>query len=59
VKKLLKELALFAEQSTIGTAAARQEVAVAVRKSLYRITLRQGVFRLLDRLDLVHLKERW
>ena len=37
----------------------REEVADAIRKSLHRLTLRQGVFRLLDRLALAHLKRRW
>ena len=47
------------EQLSTGRDAARQEVADAIRKSLHRLTLRQGVFRLLDRLGLVHLKKPW
>lgn len=58
-KTLLKDLAQAAEQSATGTPDERQEVAEAIRKSLYRLTLRQGVFRLLDRLDLAHLKTPW
>ena len=34
-------------------------MADAIRKSLHRLTLRQGVFRLLDRLGLQHLKKGW
>ena len=58
-KQLLRELAAAAEQSATGTDAERQEVADAIRKSLHRLTLRQGVFRLLDRLGLEHLKQPW
>jgi hypothetical protein len=58
-KILLKELAKAAEQSATGTVDERQEVADAIRKSLHRLTLRQGVFRLLDRLGLAHLRTPW
>ena len=58
-KRLLKELAIAAEQSSTATRADRQEVADAIRKSLHRLTLRQGVFRLLDRLGLARLKTEW
>ena len=58
-KQLLREIAAAAEQSATGTDAERQEVADAIRKSLHRLTLRQGVFRLLDRLSLQHLKKPW
>ena len=56
---LLDELAAIAEQQVIGTVDERREVADAVRKSLHRLTLRQGVFRLLGRLGLQHLKRAW
>ena len=58
-KQLLREIAAAAEQSATGTDEERQEVADAIRKSLHRLTLRQGVFRLLDRLGLRHLKKPW
>jgi hypothetical protein len=58
-RQLLRELATAAEQSATGPAVERQEVADAIRKSLHRLTLRQGVFRLLDRLGLQHLKRPW
>lgn len=58
-KLLLRELSAAAEQSATGTDAERHEVADAIRKSLHRLTLRQGVFRLLDRLGLQHLKKAW
>jgi hypothetical protein len=56
---LLNQLALAAEASSTAPAAERFEVAEAIRKSLHRLTLRQGVFRLLDRLALQHLKRPW
>ncbi len=58
-KQLLRELSRAAEQSDLATAAERLEVAEAIRKSLHRLTLRQGVFRLLDRLGLADLKKPW
>jgi hypothetical protein len=58
-EQLLRELASAAEQYAIGTEADRREVADAIRKSLHRLTLRQGVFRLLNRLGLDHLKKPW
>ena len=58
-KQILAELVACAEQSATGTEAERKEVADAVGKSLHRLTLRQGVFRLLDRLELQNLKKPW
>jgi hypothetical protein len=58
-RSLLKDLAVVAEQSTRGSLDERREVADALRKSLHRLTLRQGVFRLLDRLALGDLKTSW
>jgi hypothetical protein len=58
-RQLLRELAAAALRSVTGTDVERQEVADAISKSLHRLTLRQGVFRLLDRLGLQHLKKPW
>lgn len=58
-KRLLSEVADAAERSSTGNADERQEVADAIRKSLHRLTLRQGVLRLLDALELAHLKKDW
>lgn len=58
-KSLLTELAENAENSLTGSQSERQEVAEAIRKSLHRLTLRQGVFRLLHSLDLMHLRTIW
>jgi hypothetical protein len=58
-KQLLRELALAAEAGATGSEPERREVADAIRKSLHRLSLRQGVFRLLDRLGLDRLKKPW
>jgi hypothetical protein len=58
-KVLLAELGQFADSSTVGSEQERREVSDAVRKSLHRLTLRQGVMRVLDRLGLMHLKAEW
>jgi len=58
-KRLLSEVAEAAERSSTGSAGERQEVADAIRKSLHRLTLRQGVLRLLDALELAHLRKNW
>ena len=58
-KQLLKELAVSAEESEIGLDEERKEVADAIRKGIHRLSLRQGVLRLLTSLDLDHLKPIW
>lgn len=58
-KRLLSEVADAAEGTSTGNADERKEVADAIRKSLHRLTLRQGVLRLLDALELAHLKKDW
>lgn len=58
-RQLLGELARVAKGSEIGTQEERDEIATAITKSMHRITLRQGVRRLLDRLNLSHLKKPW
>lgn len=58
-KSLLVELAESAEHSLTGSQSERREVAEAIRKSVHRLTLRQGVIRLLGSLDLMHLRKIW
>jgi hypothetical protein len=58
-KQLLKELVRRAEDSALGTAAERAEVVAAIQKGIHRVSLRQGVMRLLDALGLPHLKAAW
>jgi hypothetical protein len=58
-RRLLRELSRAAEESATGTDAERREVSDAIEKSLHRLTLRQGVFRLLDSLGLANLKRAW
>lgn len=58
-KRLLSELADVAEGAATGSLSERLEVAEAIRKSVHRLTLRQGVLRLLNSLGLAHLKKDW
>lgn len=58
-KRLLQDLARSAVQSETGTSDEREEVAVAIIKSLHKLSLRQGVMRLLDSLQLRHLQKEW
>jgi len=57
--QLLENLADAAEKSSAGTVQERCEVAAAIRRSIHKLSLRQGVFRLLASLDLNHLKKKW
>lgn len=54
----LKELAEHARASQISSAAEREEVAASIEK-LHRLSLRQGVLRLLRRIGLQHLEKPW
>jgi hypothetical protein len=56
---LLEKLAIEAESETIGTVYERREVSDAIKRSLHKIGLLQGVMRLLDDLGLSHLKREW
>jgi hypothetical protein len=58
-KRLLEKLAITAESETIGTADERGEISAAIQRGLHKISLRQGVLRLLDSLGLSHLKREW
>jgi hypothetical protein len=58
-KQLLNELAVAAKESQIGSALDRVEVATAIQKGVYKLSLRQGVLRLLTSLELEHLKPIW
>jgi hypothetical protein len=57
--QLLAELADAAEKAAIGTAEERREVAEAIRKGTHKLSLRQGVLRLLTSLGLGDLKKEW
>ena len=56
---LIRQLAEAAEASSIGTAADREEVAQAIRKGLFPLSLRQGVMRLLSRIELHEARKEW
>jgi hypothetical protein len=58
-RELLQRLAAAAETDQGLPVAERMEVAGAVRRNLFRIGLRQGVLRVLGRLNLSHLKAAW
>jgi hypothetical protein len=58
-KELIKQLGNAAEASTEGTEGERSEVAAAIRNGLFRLSLRQGVMRLLSRLGLDDLRQEW
>jgi len=58
-KQLLNQLADSAQNHVIGSAQEREEVAEAIRKGMHRLSLRQGVLRLLTCLHLDHLKPIW
>ncbi|WP_395713590.1 hypothetical protein [Reyranella sp.] len=58
-KTLLQVLARNALESPIGTEDERHEVALAIEKSIHRVSLTQGVSALLASLDLGHLKRKW
>ena len=55
---LIKQLADEVEEG-FSSDLERLEVANALRRSLHRIGLRQGVMRVLSRLDLDHLRKEW
>lgn len=58
-KTMLKQLAGAVQGMTLGSTVERGEVADAIQRAVHRISLRQGVFRLLDRLNLSHLRKSW
>ena len=58
-KQILNQLADDAQKQAIGSAREREEVAEAIRKGTHRLSLRQGVLRLLTNLGLDHLKSMW
>lgn len=61
-RRLLDELADSAEKGEAGTAEDREErreVAEAIRRGTHKLSLRQGVLRLLTSLGLGHLKREW
>jgi hypothetical protein len=58
-RQLIESLAQAAESADIGTDLERREVADAIKRGTHRVSLRQGVMRLLKSLDLEHLRARW
>ena len=58
-KRLLAQLGEQAKESDFGTVAERAEVADALKRGMHKLSLRQGVLRLLKSLGLEHLKGPW
>lgn len=58
-RQLLNELTIAVEKSDTGSKLEREEVSAAIQKGMYKLSLRQGVLRLLTSLDLEHLKPIW
>jgi hypothetical protein len=57
-KQLLDELAASAQKVGIGSIEEREEIKSAIQR-MQKLSLRQGVMRLLTSLNLDHLKKRW
>jgi hypothetical protein len=57
-KAILEKLAYSVENEP-NAGAEQQEIADALRRSIHRIGLRQGVLRVLSRLGLDHLRKEW
>jgi hypothetical protein len=58
-KRIIGELVVAAQNTGIGSVDEREEVIDAINKSLHKLSLRQGVMRLLTSLNLNHLKKNW
>jgi hypothetical protein len=58
-REMLDRLAGSVMEIGVGTAHEREEVMLAIKRGAHRISLRQGVIRLLNRLNLSHLKKPW
>ncbi|WP_152025006.1 hypothetical protein [Candidatus Filomicrobium marinum] len=58
-RDLIQKLAISAQTSQKGTADERAEVARAIQTGLFRLSLRQGVKRLLAGLGQNHLRKEW
>ena len=54
---ILKQVAGSVHGMELGSEQERGEVADAIQRALHRMSLRQGVFRLLERLNLSHLRK--
>ena len=57
--RIIDELVVAAQKTEIGSVHEREEVIDAINKSLHKLSLRQGVMRLLTTLNLNYLKKNW
>jgi hypothetical protein len=58
-KRIIDELVVAVQRTRIGSVDEREEVIDVINKSLHKLSLRQGVMRLLTSLNLNHLKKNW
>jgi hypothetical protein len=58
-KRIIEGLVEVVLGTEIGSVDEREEIIDAINKSLHKLSLRQGVMRLLTTLDLSHLKKDW
>ena len=58
-KRIIDELVVAVQKTGIGSVDEREEVIDGINKSLHKLSLRQGVMRLLTSLNLNHLKKNW
>ena len=58
-RQMLDSAATAVEDASVGTVGERTEVADAIRRGTHKVSLRQGVLRLLSTLGLDHLKQKW
>jgi hypothetical protein len=58
-KELLEELAAASMNSPLGSNQERNEIAAAIRRGMHKLSLRQGVLRLLGVLGLDDLRATW
>lgn len=57
--EIIEHLSSLCKECNLGSENEREEVADAIKKGLFKLSLRQGVLRLLSSLDLIHLKKQW
>ena len=58
-KRIIDELVVAVQKTETGSVNEREEVTDAIKKSLHKLSLRQGVMRLLTSLNLSYLKKNW
>lgn len=57
--QLIDAVSKLVDKQNIGTKKEKEEVKDSIGKGLHKLSLRQGVLRLLSKLNLEHLKKEW